>query len=100
MCDMELEKLRKEIDEIDTRIIGLLFERIKKVRSVAEYKKKNKILILDKKREKEILSSKKKIAGKIGIREKYVEDIFKRMIKESHNIENRIIRKKSIQQKD
>ena len=90
---MQLKKIRSEIDSIDKKLIMLLFERIKKVRKVAEYKKKNRIPILDKEREKEIILSKKKAAKKIGISERYAEDIFKRIIKESHSAEKMIIKK-------
>lgn len=51
----ELEKLRLEIDAIDTEIIKLYEKRMDVVKSVLNYKVKNSIPVLDKNREGSML---------------------------------------------
>ncbi len=50
----KIEKLRKQIDEIDQKIIYYLNERAKVVLAIKELKSKAKIPIFDPRREKEI----------------------------------------------
>ena len=52
---MSLEKYRAELDGIDTKMLELFQERMKVVKNIAEYKKKNKAAVLDKSRERRIL---------------------------------------------
>ena len=54
---MDLQDYRKTIDEIDSRLIRLITERMDVVSSIAEYKKKNSLPVLDSGREKEKLLS-------------------------------------------
>lgn len=54
----ELEILRKRIDEIDKKLLPLFLERMECTSGVAEYKRKNNMPVLDKKREREILQNK------------------------------------------
>ena len=88
---MVLKKLRKDIDKIDKQIMTLLEHRLEVVKKVADYKKKNNIPLYDKKREEEIILSKKEYVKEKDISEKYIEEIFKRIIKESHIVEKKII---------
>jgi chorismate mutase len=67
---MNLEKIRKEIDEIDIEIQDLLEKRFSLVLQALKYKKK----VLDKKREEEILNK---------ISSPYIRDIFKTILKTS-----------------
>jgi len=67
---MTLEKIRKEIDEIDIEIQDLLEKRFSLVLQALKYKKK----VLDKKREEEILNK---------ISSPYIRDIFKTILKTS-----------------
>lgn len=76
-----IDEIRKDIDKIDEKILDLLAERLKKVSLISKYKKENRIPKFQKEREEEILNRLKKI-GKL--REEYIEDIFKRIIEESH----------------
>ncbi|MBR2452818.1 MAG: prephenate dehydratase [Clostridia bacterium] len=54
----ELEKLRCEIDEIDSQLLPLFLKRMECSKKVADYKKKNSLPVLDKARENEILNEK------------------------------------------
>ncbi|NLM21492.1 MAG: bifunctional chorismate mutase/prephenate dehydratase [Peptococcaceae bacterium] len=52
----ELEVLRQEIDELDRQILKLFEARMAKVTEVAQYKKINKLAIMDKEREQKVLA--------------------------------------------
>lgn len=60
---MSLEELRNEIDEIDDEILRLFLRRMGISSKIADYKKENNILTLQKAREREIL---KKVSEKSG----------------------------------
>jgi chorismate mutase/prephenate dehydrogenase len=83
---MVLKRLRKDIDIIDKNLVFLLAKRINLIKKVYEFKQKNKIKIFDKKREKQILTETIISAKKLKINPKLVSDVFKRILKESHNI--------------
>lgn len=53
---MDIEKLRAQIDEIDDEITKLFGKRMEISNLVAQYKKENRLTVLDKSREREILS--------------------------------------------
>lgn len=53
--ETSLDKYREEIDLIDSQIINLLEQRIEVAVKVAEYKKENKMNILQGKREEEVI---------------------------------------------
>ena len=50
-----LENLRREIDEIDKKIVELFEERINIAVKIGEWKKSNKIEIFDSKREEKVI---------------------------------------------
>lgn len=57
----ELEKLRKEIDEIDRKLLPLFLERMELCSSVAEYKRGVGMPVLDPEREMQVLDNKMKL---------------------------------------
>ncbi|MCD7872277.1 MAG: prephenate dehydratase [Clostridiales bacterium] len=63
---MDLLDLRKEIDDIDEKLIPLLLKRMSISEKVAEYKVKRGIPVLNEQREKEILDEVHKKCGKNG----------------------------------
>lgn len=60
---MDLKDIRTKIDAIDEKLLPLFIERMKLANEVAEYKKENKIPILNKTREREILKNVMETAG-------------------------------------
>ena len=54
---MELSDYRKELDSIDAQMLELFKQRMNTVRGVAEYKKENKLPVLQQGREREILAA-------------------------------------------
>ena len=61
----KLEGLRKQIDEIDNSIVILLAKRMEIVKKVGKLKKKSNLPLLDNKRWKEIIKTKKGFIRKI-----------------------------------
>ena len=52
MVKMELSDYRKELDSIDAQMLELFKQRMNTVRGVAEYKKENKLPVLQQKSSK------------------------------------------------
>ena len=89
-----LEGFRERINEIDSRIIDALIERTQIVSEVGAFKKENKMKIVDRKREKELISARiRQAEGKLN--PAFVKKLFETIIKSSRNEQKRIIRKKS-----
>jgi chorismate mutase/prephenate dehydrogenase len=76
--------LRKEIDKTDRAILKLLSKRMKLVRKIGKIKRKYGMRIVDRKREKEILSRLEVDAKKFNLPEsqKYLHENNKRIKKE------------------
>ena len=84
--DKNLNDLRKEIDEIDSKIIALLKKRLEIIKIIKDYKEKNNIPILDNNREKEILSNiKKNIEDEKDL--VFYSHIYETILKESKDIQ-------------
>lgn len=54
---MNLEDYRKDIDNIDQKIVSLLDERLNTCKEIGKYKKENNLPVLDSKREEEKIKS-------------------------------------------
>lgn len=80
----ELNKYRKEIDEIDQQLVSLLEKRFNVVEQVNDYKKENGLAVLDSNREQQVLA---KIAAQVTAADKavYIEEIFKEIMRQSRN---------------
>ena len=76
-----LEEMRKEIDEIDAKLLELLRRRIRIAEQVGRYKLARGMRIEDPEREKQVIS--RAIARAEGLSEEFVRDIFERIILES-----------------
>jgi len=88
---MDLNELRVELDKIDEELVNLIAKRVELIPSVAEYKKANGVARVDDNRELQLIEAKRKIAEELGVNPDLIEDIFKRLIEESHVIEKEII---------
>ena len=84
----KLQKYRKRIDNLNSKIIKLLGKRKKITQKVGDYKKREKIKICDEYREKEIYSELKKQGKKYNLDGKFIEDIFSKIIKQSKKEQN------------
>lgn len=70
---MELSEIRKEIDVIDDRMLELFLQRMSLVEEIADYKNERNMPIINRGREREILS---KVAKQAGNRERYAYHLF------------------------
>ena len=77
---MELKIYRKQLDKIDSQVIKLLEKREKISKKIGPYKKKNKIKIQDKSREKQILKK---------LNKNYLKHIFKIIMRNSREIQRK-----------
>ena len=92
---MELNFIRNELDKLDNELMSVLAKRMDLVLEVAAYKEKNNLPLCQQKRENEIFEAKRALARKYGLNEKLVEDLFKRIIKDSIRIQQEITRREN-----
>ncbi len=85
---MDLLELRKQIDEIDDKLIPLLEKRMEVVAQVAEYKAQHGIPVLNEQREKEILDG---IKAKCGGDGEAIATVFAAIMKTSREKQHRLI---------
>ena len=71
-----LEELRKQIDQIDAKLITVLSDRMKLVQKIGTYKKIKGIPPLDKKRWEQVLASKLKLAQSQGLNIIFIRKIY------------------------
>ena len=83
-----LEKLRKDIDEIDLRILDLIQKRKDLVTEVVKLKKRDQIV--DQKRIEFILNKLKVEASKRGLAIEFIEEIWNLMIRNFIKYEEKI----------
>ncbi|HGJ5860182.1 MAG TPA: bifunctional chorismate mutase/prephenate dehydrogenase [Arsenophonus nasoniae] len=84
----ELLQLRQQIDEIDKSLLALLAKRMKLVSAVGEVKSRQGLPIYVPEREASMLEARRKEAEKIGIAPVLIEDILRRIMRESYQHEN------------
>jgi chorismate mutase len=77
---MDIKKLRKEIDRIDSKMIPLLGRREKIVEKIAAIKVKEGIPTKQPKREKEIIARTKKIARKHKLKPSIIDNVYAKII--------------------
>ncbi|MCI8285542.1 MAG: chorismate mutase [Firmicutes bacterium] len=86
---MNLEDIRRQIDDVDSEMIQLFCRRMELVKGVAEYKIENGLPVLRPERENEILSRVSRQAGdEFG---GYAEDLFKCIMRVSREMQQKII---------
>lgn len=78
-----IEKLRKEVDAVDRRLVSLLAERFNITKEIISLKKENGLPAKDESREGEIVKEASELAEKSGISSKFMADIFKIILRES-----------------
>lgn len=86
---MEIQEIRAQIDDIDEQMITLMVKRMNMTVEIAEYKKKNNLPVLDRNREREILSHVVQLAGE-GY-EGYAKILFSTLFDLSKSYQSRIL---------
>jgi len=71
-----LDKLRAKIDDADREILELLHMRMNVVREIGLAKKENNVTPLQISRMDEVMKNRSQLGRKLGLDEKYIEDIF------------------------
>ena len=88
MQELDLEKIRKEIDKVDQQLADVLESRLQLVMQVAAYKKEHHLEIYDPRRERAVLD---KIAGLAADKDlaPYLQTIYRCIMDESKNYERK-----------
>ncbi|MDX7993013.1 bifunctional chorismate mutase/prephenate dehydrogenase [Xenorhabdus littoralis] len=84
----ELSQLREQIDEVDKALLALLVKRMNLVAQVGEIKSQFGLPIYAPDREAAMLAARRQEAEKIGVSPDLIEDILRRIMRESYTKEN------------
>ena len=84
----ELTALRDQIDEVDKALLSLLAKRLELVAEVGEVKSKYGLPIYVPEREASMLASRRKEAAALGVPPDLIEDVLRRVMRESYSSEN------------
>ena len=88
---MELQNLRRKIDEVDSHIVRLLTERLTLVEHVGKEKKRQRMEIVAREREKAVLQNVRSTARQLGLGDKEIgaiETIYHSIIAEAVKLES------------
>ena len=84
----ELTALRDQIDEVDKALLDLLAKRLKLVAEVGEVKSRYGLPIYVPEREASMLASRRQEAQALGVPPDLIEDVLRRVMRESYSSEN------------
>ncbi|QIF93244.1 bifunctional chorismate mutase/prephenate dehydrogenase [Proteus vulgaris] len=84
----ELQHLREQIDQVDKSLLSLLAKRMQLVAEVGEVKNRHGLPIYAPDREASMLTSRRNDAQKMGISPDLIEDVLRRVMRESYTKEN------------
>ncbi len=84
----ELTALRDQIDEVDKALLGLLAKRLELVAEVGEVKSQYGLPIYVPEREAAMLASRREEASALGVPPDLIEDVLRRVMRESYSSEN------------
>lgn len=88
MTDDTLQELRNQVDQCDHEILTMLAQRMQVVENIGQYKKENKLTILQTKRWNDILENSFKQGEKLGLSKDFIEKYLKAVHQESINHQN------------
>lgn len=86
---MDLQELRKEIDQLDTQLVELLQKRQAITSAVGAYKKEIGKPIYDPEREAELIANRRDLALSLSVSPDLVEDLLRRMIRDSYRSQHK-----------
>jgi chorismate mutase len=89
----QLEKLRHQIDSIDSQILELLSQRMKTTKKIGTYKSKHNIAAFQLKRWKNIIRSRIETGSTLGLDPDFVKKMLQSVHKESIRVQNEIMKK-------
>jgi len=82
---MNIEELRKEIDNIDDNIIQSLSKRKNLIKKIASIKKEIDKLVIDEDRERKIIERLKEKGKEKGLDENFIDSIYEIILENSRN---------------
>lgn len=83
-----LKELRTEIDTLDRELLQLFAKRLALVKQVGELKHRHGLPIYVPEREADMLAARRREAEKIGVPADLIEDVLRRLMRESYSREN------------
>nr|WP_136252075.1 bifunctional chorismate mutase/prephenate dehydrogenase [Ningiella ruwaisensis] len=83
--EKQLGSLRQQIDEIDAELVSLLKKRTQVTKNIGKLKSENALPVYVPEREKVLISARREQAEKIGVSPDLVEDILRRMMRDSYH---------------
>ena len=86
----KIDILRKQIDLVDDKIIGLLAKRLVIVKKIGEWKKQKGLPVLDSNRWQKVLGARMKKAKRHGIDPKFIQKIYEAIHEEALKVEEKI----------
>ncbi len=89
--EKDLISYRRKIDSLDSDIFHLVADRIKIIKSIAEYKKKNNISVLQRDRWEELVNHSEIISKQLGLSLDFVQKTLKIIHEESIDIQEKIL---------
>jgi chorismate mutase/prephenate dehydratase len=98
MEELDLQAIRKKIDELDKELAHVLTERLDTVLKVAQYKEKHNLPVFDAEREKKVLEKVQALMGNPAYA-KAMENVMKTIMDQSKELEVALLAK-HIQEKD
>ena len=90
---MDIEEIRKNIDDVDNQIISLLARRISFVKDVIKYKQRHNKDIFDSGRIDEILKERQQAAKELGLEPSLIKSLFEGIIDDSMKLQKKMIEK-------
>ncbi len=84
---MELEKIRENINIVDTKLVRLLAERDALIKEITPIKKKHNLAISDHSRENQLLANVQALASERGLDPDYTESLFRLILEESKRLQ-------------
>jgi chorismate mutase len=76
----DIEQLRKQVDDVDDRILKALCERVKICKAIGEAKKKQGLPVKDSDRENAVYRRVKEKAVKLGLDSRQVEAVYREIV--------------------
>ncbi|MCK5699007.1 MAG: chorismate mutase [Candidatus Aenigmarchaeota archaeon] len=86
---MELEDLRKQIDELDCELLEVISRRLALMPMVADVKREQNASVNQEERERELMANMRKMAQEREMSPDFVERIMREIIAESKRIQER-----------
>jgi len=91
MTDDTLQELRNQIDQFDSELLTILSNRMQVAEHIGQYKKENKLTILQASRWNDILDKSFKQGEKLGLSKDFIEKYLKAVHQESINHQSAVM---------